>query len=95
MCEETFSSKAARRNHVRNHLMNTHEYTCDLCNKKFQNLEDAQAHATKPCGHIRESGIYVENEEPEDNIEFDCTKCEVIFNSQSDYYRVFFLNGTH
>ena len=66
--------------------MNTHEYTCDLCNKKFNNLEDAQAHATKPCGHIRESGIGVETEEPENSIEFDCTKCKAIFKSKADFY---------
>ena len=87
MCEETFSSKAALRNHVRNHLMNTEEYICDLCNKKFNSLDDAQAHASKPCGHIRESGIRVENnKELEDSIEYDCTMCKTIFKSQSDYY---------
>ena len=52
MCVQQFTSKAALRNHVRNHLMNKPEYSCELCNNKFQNLEDAQTHASKPCGKL-------------------------------------------
>ena len=49
LCEETFASKAALRKHVRNHLMNNLEYSCGVCTNKFKNIEDARAHATKPC----------------------------------------------
>ena len=65
ICEETFTSKAALRNHVRNHLMNTHEYSCKICNNKFKNLDDARANSTKPCGNIRKQGPATE--EPQDN----------------------------
>ena len=85
LCEETFTSKAALRNHVRNHLMNTHEYSCNICNNKFMNLDDARAHSTKPCGNVRGQGPATD--EHQDNIEYDCANCKVFFKSQSDYYK--------
>ena len=79
--KKRFSSKAALRNHLKKHLMNTPEFFCEVCNKKFNKLEDAQAHAKNPCGKISES------KEPEENIEFDCSQCKVFFKNMEDYYK--------
>ena len=61
--------------------MNTPEFFCEVCNKKFNKLEDAQAHAKNPCGKISESM------ESEENIVFDCSECKVVFKTQDDYYK--------
>ena len=57
-----------------------------MCNNKFQNLENAQTHASKPCGKIREVVTGTETVESESSIEFDCTKCKTFFKSPSDFY---------
>ena len=62
-CEKRLKCKAALRNHVKNHLMNTPEIFCDVCKKKFNKIEDARVHAKTPCGKVSE-----------DSIEFDCIK---------------------
>jgi hypothetical protein len=85
MCTKKFTSRAALRNHVRSHLMNEHEYFCELCDNKFQSLEDAQTHASKPCGKIRET-VRGTEKESENIIDFDCIECKATFKSQSDYY---------
>ena len=81
ICAEVFTSKAALRNYVKNHLNNELQYTCGVCNKNYKGIEDAKEHAMKVCGSICEKGVSSESESPE--ILHSCYTCKATFNTNS------------
>ena len=54
-CPERFLNQKELCKHIKDHLMEKH-FFCEICKKTFRTLDKAQAHASKPCASIKESG---------------------------------------
>ena len=63
MCPRTFTEKNRLGKHIEDHK-DIQFYYCDICKKKFGQLEDAQAHSQNPCGNIKENNIASSGPEP-------------------------------
>ena len=77
-CPERFSNEIELRKHIKDHLMDKH-FFCELCKKTFKHLDQAQAHAAKPCANIKQKEAVIDIEESED--EHRCNACSVSFSS--------------
>ena len=57
------------------------EYSCEVCNKTYKNIEDAKAHAMKPCGRIYKKGDATNGKEPNQNSK--CNYCKLLYSGNA------------
>ena len=68
-------------NTVKNHQSGT-EYLCDICQKTFKSLNDAQTHSHKACGNITQKEVAIDIEQVEEN--HSCNACSTSYNSNKE-----------
>ena len=79
-CPETLPNNLEFRKHVKDHLMDK-EFFCELCKETFRRLEDAQAHAGKPCANIKRKEVVIEMEVIEETN--NCNACSTTYTSNA------------
>ena len=68
------------RKHMRSHLPETN-YFCEVCQKTFKTLIDAQTHSQKPCGNIKQREVVIDIEDGETH---SCNACSTSFDSNNE-----------
>ena len=68
-------------NTVKNHQSGT-EYLCDICQKTFKSLNDAQTHSHKACGNITQKEVAIDIEQVEEN--HSCNAYSTSYNSNKE-----------